>query len=165
MIICHPNGAAERRPQNSGYSSPLLWPQLCRAETQTHWVQFRLLFCSLNSCYGRKHHNDRLESWHCDFNTRSDSETSACIKAVKDLDDQALTQDLWVHDTMVWNFVITFNPQKAGEVQIYNLELSLFIFAASEQETESDQTKMPFNEYRSWIPLMSSQKDKTAIFY
>ena len=51
-------------------------------------------------------------------------------------------------------------------VQIYNLESFLSVFAAWERETRSEQTKMQdSDDHGLWIPLMSSRKDETAVWY
>ena len=51
-------------------------------------------------------------------------------------------------------------------VQIHNLESFLSVFAAWERETRSEQTRMQdSDDHGLWIPLMSSRKDETAVWY
>ena len=59
----------------------------CR--TDTRWAPFKLSYESLNSYYGGKDHDSRLDASHCDDNAISKSETRTNV--AKNLDDQALT--------------------------------------------------------------------------
>ena len=55
--------------------------------------------------------------------------------------------------------------KKTQAAQTYTLEQSFVRICRQRAENEIRAKKMPFEEYRSLIPLISSRKDKAAVWY